>query len=109
MNEIKKLTIHSTLWEKPIENAELDDAILNKLSVKGKYVFKHDLIDYTIKYDGGGFWLYIDDLEGYFNFNNGIGFLEIMFKDAEQERLYDKLCEQIIDNVNNNGGLLKDI
>ena len=37
MNEIKKLTIHSTLWEKPIENAELDDAILNKLSVKGLF------------------------------------------------------------------------
>ena len=49
-----------------------------------------------------------DDLEGYFNFNNGIGFLEIMFKDAEQEKLYNKIWEQIIDNVNS-GGLLKDI
>ena len=81
--EIKKLTIHSTLWTKPIEIVELDDVILNKLSVKSKYILKYDLIDYTIKYDGGGFWLYIDDLEGYFNFNNGIRFLEIMFKDAE--------------------------
>ena len=49
-----------------------------------------------------------DDLEGYFNFNNGIGFLEIMFKDAEQEKLYNNIWEQIIDNVNS-GGLLKDI
>ena len=32
-----------------------------------------------------------------------------MFKDAEQERLYDKIWKQIIDNVNNGGGLLKDI
>ena len=72
MNEIKKLTIHSILWAKPIEIVELDDVILNKLSVKGKYILKYDLIDYTIRYDGGGFWLYIDDLEGYFNFNNGI-------------------------------------
>ena len=109
MNEIKKLTIHSTLWTEPIEIVELDDVILNKLSVKGKYILKYDLIDYAIKYDGGGFWLYIDDLEGYFNFNNGIGFLEIMFKDAEQERLYDKIWDQIIDNVDNNGGVLKDI
>ena len=109
MSEIKKLTIHSTLWAKPREIVELDDVILNKLSVKSKYVLKYDVIYYTIKYDGGGFWLYIDDLEGYFNFNNGIGFLEIMFKDAEQERLYDKIWEQIIDNVDNNGGLLKDI
>ena len=109
MSEIKKLTIHSTLWAKPIKIVELDDVILNKLSVKSKYILKYDLTDYTIKYDGGGFWLYIDDLEGYFNFNNGIVFLEIMFKDAEQERLYDKIWDQIIDNVDNNGGLLKNI
>ena len=109
MSEIKKLTIHSTLWTEPIEIVELDDGILNKFSVKGKYILKYDLIDYAIKYDRGGFWLYIDDLEGYFNFNNGIGFLEIMFKDAEQERLYDKIWDQIIDHVDNNGGVLKDI
>ena len=108
MSEIKKLTIHSTLWAKPIEIVELDDVILNKLSIKGKCILKYDLIDYEIKYDGG-FWLYIDDLEGYFDFNNGIGFLVIMFKDAEQERLYEKIWEQIIDNVDNNGGLLKNI
>ena len=109
MSEIKKLTIDSTLWEKPIEIVELDNVILNKLSVKGKYILKYDLIDYAIKYDGGGFWLYIDDLEGYFNFNNGIGYLEIMFKDGEQERLYDRICDQIINNADNNGGIIKDI
>ena len=108
MSEIKKLTIHGTLWAKPIEIVELDDIISNKLSVKSKYFLKNNLTDYTIKHDGGGFWLYIYDLEGYFNFNNGIGFLEIMFKDAEQERLYEKIWEQIIDNVNNGGWLLKD-
>ena len=32
-----------------------------------------------------------------------------MFKDAEQERLYDKIWDQIIDNADNNGGLIKDI
>ena len=79
------------------------------MSVKGEYILKYDLIDYAIKYDVGGFWLYIDDLEGYFNFNNGIGFLEIMFKDVEQERLYDRIWGQIIDNADNNGGIIKDI
>ena len=90
-----------------IEIVELNDVILNKLSVKGKYILKYDLTDYTIKYDGGGFWLYIDDLEGYFNFNNGIGFLGIIFKDAEQERLYNKIWDQIMGNVDNNGWILK--
>ena len=50
MSEIKKLTIHSTLWAKPIEIVELDDAILNKLSIKGKYILKYDLTDCTIKH-----------------------------------------------------------
>ena len=109
MSEIKKLTIHSTLWAKPIEIVELDDVILNKLSVKSKYILKYDLIHYAIKYDGGGFWLYTDDLEGYFNFNNVIEYSEIMFKDAEQEKLYNKIWDQIIDNVDNNGGILKNI
>ena len=109
MSEIKKLTIHSTLWAKPIEIVELDDVILNKLSVKSKYILKYDLINYAIKYDGGGFWLYTDDLEGYFNFNNGIGHLETMFEDAEQEKLYNRIWDEIIDNIDNNGGVLENI
>ena len=78
------------------------------MNVKGKYLPKNNLTDYAIKYDGGGFWLCLDDLEGYFDFNNNIGFLEIIFKDAEQEKLYDRIWEQIINNIDNNGRVLKD-
>ena len=102
MSEVKKLSIHSTLWEDPIEIVKINDVVLNKLNVKGKYVLKYDLTDYAIKYDGGGFWLYIVDLDGYFEFDNGIGFLQIVFKDAGQERLYDRIWNQIIDNKDNN-------
>ena len=91
MSEVKKLRIHSTLWTEPIENVGINDVLLNKLNIKGKYLLKYDLTDYAIKYDGGGFWLYLHDLEGYFDFNNNIGFLEIIFKDAEQEKLYDRI------------------
>ena len=102
MSEFKTLTIHSTLWEQPIKIIRLEDVILNKLSVKCKYILKYDPIDYTIKYNGDGFWVFLNDLEGYFDFNNGTGYLEIMLKDAEQEKLYDKIWDQIIDNVDNN-------
>ena len=54
MSEIKKLSIHSTLWTEPIEIG-INDVVLNKLNVKDKYVPKYDLTDYAIKYDGGGF------------------------------------------------------
>ena len=32
-----------------------------------------------------------------------------MFKDAEQEKLYSKIWDEIIDNVDNNGVILKNI
>ena len=98
ISEIKKLSIDSTLWAKPTEIVLLDDIDLNKLSTKGKYISEYDLIDYTIKYDGGGFWLTINDIEGYFDFNNKIGFLEIIFKDESQESLYNKIWDRIINN-----------
>ena len=79
ISEIKKLSIDSTLWAKPTEIVLLDDIDLNKLSIKGKYISKHDLIDYTVRYDGDGFWLTINDLEGYFDFNNN--------KDNKKNRL----------------------
>ena len=88
MSEIKKLSIHSTLWKDPIEIVEINDVVLNKLNVKGKYVLKYDLTDYDIKNDSGGFWLYIDDLEGYFEFDNDIGFLQIILNKMRNKKDY---------------------
>ena len=101
ISEIKKLSIDSTLWAKRTEIVLLDDIDLDKLSTKGKYISKYDLIDYTVRYDGGGFWLTINDLEGYFDFNNNIGFLELIFKDESQESLYDKIWDRVINNEDN--------
>ena len=101
ISEIKKLSIDSTLWAKPTEIVLLDDIDLNKLSIKGKYISKYDLIDYTVRYDGGSFWLTINDLEGYFDFNNNRGFLELVFKNESQESLYDKIWDQVINNEDN--------
>ena len=98
ISEIKKSNVDSTLWAKPTEIVVLDDIDLNKLSTKGKYISRYDLIDYTIKYDGGAFWLTINDIEGCFDFNNNIGFLEIIFKNESQESLYNKIWDRIINN-----------
>ena len=106
ISEIKKFSIDSTLWAKPTEIVLLNDIDLNKLSTKGKYISKYDLIDYTIKYDGGGFWLTINDIEGYFDFNNNIAFLEIIFKNESQESLYNKIWDRIINNED--GKTIKD-
>ena len=98
-NKISEInSIDSTLWAKPTEIVLLDYIDSNKLNTKGKYISKYDLIDYTIKYDEGGFWLTINDIEGYFDFNNNIGFLEIIFKNESQESLYNKIWDRIINN-----------
>ena len=101
ISQIKKLSIDSTLWIKPTEIILLDDINLNKLSAKGKYISKYDLIDYTVRHDGGGLWLSINDVEGYFDFNNNIGFLGLIFKDENQESLYDKIWDRAINNEDN--------
>ena len=43
INDIKKLSIDSTLWAKPTEIILIDDIDLNKLSIKGKYISKYRL------------------------------------------------------------------
>ena len=101
ISEIKKLSTDSTLWAKHTEIILLDDIDLNTLSIKSKYISKYDLIDYTVRYDGGVFYLTINDLEGYFDLNNNIGFLELIFKNESQESLYDKTWDQVINNEDN--------
>ena len=76
MSKTKELSIDSTLWVDALEIADLKDVVLSKLNVKsGEYDDKYDLTDYVIEYSGGGFWLAISDLKGYFSFNNGTGYL----------------------------------
>ena len=50
--------------------------------------------------------LSINDLEGYFDFNNNIGFLELIFKDESQASLYDKIWDRVTNNEDNK--LIKD-
>ena len=98
ISEIKKVSTDSTLWAKPTEMVLPDDIYLNKFSTKGKYISRYGVIDYTIKYDEVDFWLTINYIEGYFDFNNNIGFLEIIFKDESQESLYKKIWDRIIND-----------
>ena len=90
MSKTKELSIDSTLWVDALEIVDLEDVVLSKLNVKsGEYDDKYDLTDYVIEYNGGGVWLAISDLKGYFSFNKGTGYLELLFESNEQETMYD--------------------
>ena len=94
MSKTKELSIHSTLWVDAVETVELKNVALDKLSMQdGEYDAKYNLKDCVIEYNGGGFWLTISDLKGYFTIVNGVGFLELIFKNNEQKRIYDKIWQ----------------
>ena len=84
MSKTKELSINSTLWANAIEIVELKNVAFDKLSMQdGEYDAKYNLKNYAIEYNGGGFCLTISDLKGYFTIVNGVGFLELIFKNNE--------------------------
>ena len=108
MSKTKELSIDSTLWVDALKSVDLKDVVLSKLNVKsGEYDVKYDLTDYVIEYNGGGFWLAISYLKGYFSFNNGTGYLELLFESNEQETMYDKVWKRIVHAIGRSG-LVKD-
>ena len=108
MSKTKELSIDSTLWVDALEIVDLKDVVLSKLNVKSrKYDDKYALTDYVIEYNGGGFWLAISNLKGYFSFNNGTGYLELLFESNEQETMYDKMWKRIVHAIGRSG-LVKD-
>ena len=106
MSKTKELSIDSTLWVDTLKTVDLKDVVLNKLNVKsGEYDDKYDLTDYVIEYNGGGFWLAVSDLKGYFSFNNGTGYLGLLFESNEQETMYNKVWKglfMLLDVVKDN-------
>ena len=90
----------------PVEIVNVRDVVLSKLSVRAEYDAKCDLTDYVVEYDGGDFWLVTDDLKGYFDFSDGVGFLKLLFKSKEQETLYDQVWKQIV-SITGSSGMIK--
>ena len=109
MSKTEELSISSTLWVDAVEVVELKNVVLDKIKVQdGEYDAKYNLKDYVIEYDGGGFWLTISDLKGYFNIINGVGFLNLMFGSNEQELMYDKIWQKVLSAVRRNNGFMRD-
>ena len=74
----------------------------------GEYDAKYNLKDYVVEYNRGGFWLTIIDFKGYFTIVNGVGFLELIFKNNEQKRIYDKIWQWVLNAVGRSDGFMKD-
>ena len=50
---------------------------------------------HNIKYENGGFYLTINNLRGYFNFNNNHGILTMLFDDINKQHKYYQVWKDI--------------
>ena len=51
---------------------------------------------HNIRYKNGGFYLTINNLRGYFNFNNNLGTLTMLFDDINQQNKYIKYGKTLL-------------
>ena len=73
MNKVKELRIDSTSWATTARLVNLLDFEPEKISIETENNANNDMRVHNIRYKNGGFYLTINNLRGYFNFNNNLG------------------------------------
>ena len=100
MEKIKELKIDSTLWPTPSKLVNLLDFKPDKISIKTESNTKNDIKVHKARYENGGFYLIIDNLEGYFDFSNNVGSLNMLFVDNDQQKKYYQVWKEILKIIN---------
>ena len=101
------MKIDSTLWPTPSKLVNLLDFKPDKISIKAKSNTKNDIKVHNVRYENGGFYLIIDNLEGHFDFNNNVGSLNMLFVDNDQQNKYYQVWKEILKTINGGHGELK--
>ena len=107
MDKVKELKIDSTLWVTPSKLVNLRDSKPDKMSFKTESNTKNDIKVHNVRYENGGFYLIIDNLEGYFDFSNNVGSLDMLFVDNDQQNKYYRVWKEILKIINRGHGKLK--
>ena len=107
MGKIKELKIDSTLWATPSKLVNLLDFKPDKISIKTESNTKNDIKVHEVGYENPGFYLIIDNLEGYFDFSNNIGCLNMLFVNNDQQNKYYQVWKEILKIINGGHGELK--
>ena len=106
MNKVKELRIDSTLWATPARLVNLLDFEPEKISIETENKANNNMEVHNIRYKNGGFYLTINNLRGYFNFNN-LGTLSMLFDDINQQNKYYQVWKDIFKIINRGHGELK--
>ena len=107
MDKVKELKIHSTLWATPSKLVNLLDFKPDKISIQTEINTKNDIKVHKVRYENGGFYLIIDNLEGYFDFSNNLGCLDMLFVNNDQQNKYYRVWKEILKIINGGHGELK--
>ena len=107
MNKVKELRIDSQLWATPARLVNLLDFEPEKISIETENNDNNNMRIQNIRYKNHGFYLTINNLRGYFNLNNNIGTLTMLFDDIEQQNKYYQVWKDIFKIINRGHGELK--
>ena len=107
MNKVKELRIDSTSWATPARLVNLLDFEPEKISIETENNANNNIRVHNIRYKNGGFYLTINNLRGYFNFNNNLGTLTMLFDDINKQNKYYQVWKDIFKIINRGHGELK--
>ena len=107
MNKVRELKIDSDLWAHPAKLVNLLDFKPKILSIETESNANNDMKVHNVRYENGGFYLTINNLRGYFNFNNNLGTLTMLFDDINQQNKYYQEWKDIFKIINRGHGELK--
>ena len=66
-----------------------------KISIETKSNAINNIKVHNIKYENGGFYLTINNLRGYFNFNNNRGILTMLFDDSNKQNEHYQIWKDL--------------
>ena len=105
MNDnIRELKIDSTLWAKHAKLVNLLDFKPEKLSIKTENDGPSIKVN-QVRCENGGFYLKIDNIKGYFSFNNKV-LLYMIFSNDDQKNKYHQVWKEFFKIVDNENGEL---
>ena len=107
MNKVKELRIDNTLWASPARLVNLLDFEPEKISTETENNTNNNMKIHNIRYKNGGFYLTINNLRSYFNFNNNLGTLTMLFDNINQQNKYYQVWKDIFKIINGGHGELK--
>ena len=99
MNKTRELKIDSTVWATPSKLVNLLDFNPDKISIKTEN-HANDIKVHYVRYESGGFYLTIDNLDGYFDFSHNLGHLNLLSDDDNKQNKYCQVWKEILKTIN---------